>query len=207
MNPLRRAFLAGTGIGLFVGFVAGATALAGFFGYARHVLLRRSEARLASGRYPRGEVPEPRLSPPSTVQRFDFSVPVERTGGMPGDLRGLRGKVVVLNLWATWCAPCIAELSDLEALRGRFKDDTRIAFVGISKDTREAFQAYLERGQHEMPLLRLGDGASVAAAGDMVPVTLVIDATENVVAVERGAMKWNSDRAYQYLHALLANVK
>jgi thiol-disulfide isomerase/thioredoxin len=207
MTPTRRTFLAGLVLGLLVGFAAGVTALGGFLGYAQRVLRERAEARHSTRTRPTpGGFLEPELAFLPSQEPFDFSVRVERPDGTSGNLQDLRGKVVVLNLWATWCAPCIAELPDLEALRARFKNDSRIAFVAVSKDSREAFRGYLERWRHELPLLRLADDATIAAAGDAVPVTVVIDANARVVAVQRGAAKWNGDRAYHYLQALLAKT-
>ncbi len=55
--------------------------------------------------------------------------------------------------------------------------------------------------------LCLRDGASVAAAGDRVPDALVIGAAKNVVAVERGAVKWNSDSGYRFPQPLRGNAK
>ena len=55
-------------------------------------------------------------------------------GGKKVRLSDLRGKVVMINFWATWCAPCIAEMPQLQKLSEKFAGDNRLVMVGISMD-------------------------------------------------------------------------
>ncbi|MDX1578207.1 MAG: TlpA disulfide reductase family protein [Gemmatimonadota bacterium] len=55
-------------------------------------------------------------------------------GGQPFDLARLRGRVVVLNLWATWCLPCREEMPELQELQARH-DPAALSVVGVSVDT------------------------------------------------------------------------
>ena len=76
-----------------------------------------------------------RQAPSFTVTLFD---------GKKLSLADLRGKVVFLNFWASWCPPCRAEARDLESAWQRFKDE-EIVFLGIDiQDTEEAALAYLK---------------------------------------------------------------
>ncbi|MDH5759949.1 MAG: TlpA family protein disulfide reductase [Gemmatimonadota bacterium] len=68
------------------------------------------------------------------------AVPEYRAVDLRGDtvsLRDLRGRVVLLNLWATWCAPCRTETPFLEELSQRHREDG-LEIVGVSMDTRDA---------------------------------------------------------------------
>ena len=62
----------------------------------------------------------------------DFTL--EDLDGEPFTLSDYRGEIVVLNFWATWCLPCLAEMPDFEALHQQFGNDG-IRVVGISQDT------------------------------------------------------------------------
>lgn len=56
----------------------------------------------------------------------------------------LKGKTVVINLWATWCGPCIAEIPQLNQLQSRFTNDSNVVFLAMSDDPKEHIQAFLK---------------------------------------------------------------
>ena len=58
--------------------------------------------------------------------------------GKPADLSTLKGKVIYLDLWATWCGPCTQEMPFYEKLRQKYKDNANIAFVSLSIDDNTA---------------------------------------------------------------------
>lgn len=71
-------------------------------------------------------------------------------------LSDFAGQYVLIDLWATWCGPCKAEIPDLEKLKKKFKDDN-IAFVSISMDAREEdWISYLQNNEMEGPQLWAG---------------------------------------------------
>src|SRR5205814_957934 len=82
----------------------------------------------------------------------DFVVP--DLAGRTVRLSGLRGKVVVLNLWATWCAPCIEEMPSMERLYGRLRD-TDFALLAVSQDEdgKRVVAPFVERMHLTFPVL------------------------------------------------------
>jgi thiol-disulfide isomerase/thioredoxin len=103
----------------------------------------------------------------------------ETLDGEPLDLADLKGDVVVLNFWASWCPPCRAEADNLAAVAEQTADDG-VSFVGVNiKDDRNAALAF-ER-KHEVPYPSLHDqpGVSLTRFSNLVPqvppTTLVID--------------------------------
>ncbi|MEM6455899.1 MAG: TlpA disulfide reductase family protein [Acidobacteriota bacterium] len=97
------------------------------------------------------------------------------------------GRVVVLDFWATWCAPCLAELPHLRALDARHGDDD-LLILGIALDAidRPRLRAFLSRHGVTWPQIHAPTGASSPLARRFgvgaVPVTVVIDRKGRIVA-------------------------
>ena len=115
----------------------------------------------------------------------DFTLPT-----MDGDdltLSDLRGKVVVLNFWATWCAPCRYEIPYFIRLQEKYRED--VAFVGISVDKEgwEVVRPFAEEYGVNYPLL-LDDGIVSEEYGGayVLPTTFVLDRDGNIVVFAPG---------------------
>ncbi len=95
-----------------------------------------------------------------------------------------QGRVVLLNFWATWCAPCREEIPDLSALHAQFQSQG-LTVLGVSLDETgiEGVQAFADEFDITYPLAHDARGALAEAVGNVygLPTTLVIDAKGNVV--------------------------
>ncbi|HUA53215.1 MAG TPA: TlpA disulfide reductase family protein [Candidatus Sulfotelmatobacter sp.] len=102
---------------------------------------------------------------------------VEELNGKPFDLGALRGKVVIVNYWATWCPPCRAEMPALDAFYRRYHD-RGLEMIGLSADVpreRDAARKMMEAYAYPAAMMRdarpNGFGRPTA-----LPITYVIDA-------------------------------
>jgi thiol-disulfide isomerase/thioredoxin len=85
-------------------------------------------------------------------RNYPLSLPLYTLDGRPVDLGQFRGKVVLVNLWASWCPPCLAEMPGLQALYQKV-DTTKVAFVLISLDENQnKARALLKRKHYTMPV-------------------------------------------------------
>lgn len=116
------------------------------------------------------------------------TVPAYATVSLDGDsvsLAGVRGNVVLLNIWATWCHPCREEIPQLAALHGRFRD-RGFSVIGVSVDTHgtdDAIRAFMREYPMPFPVWRDPDeriSSLFLALG--VPATFLIDA--------QGVLRW-----------------
>jgi cytochrome c biogenesis protein CcmG/thiol:disulfide interchange protein DsbE len=141
-------------------------------------------ALLAYGftRNPR-DIPTPLLgkrATPFTLTLFD---------GRPLSLDELRGKVVFLNFWASWCAPCRAEARTLEAAWQKYKDRD-VVFLGVDiQDTEEEARAFLREFGITYPNGRDATGKIAIDYGVWgIPETFIIDREGRITYKQVGAL-------------------
>jgi thiol-disulfide isomerase/thioredoxin len=100
--------------------------------------------------------------PPFATVRHQFTevrgarpvpvLPIPRLGGGALDLTSLRGKVVLVNFWATWCPPCRKEMPDLQALQKKF-DKQGLVILGITDEEQQKVKDFLSAQPYEYAIL------------------------------------------------------
>ncbi|OZI77472.1 TlpA family protein disulfide reductase [Bordetella genomosp. 12] len=155
---------------LFVcaGAVAVAAAAGGFI-YTR-------SARQA----PPPAVPPPAVPPDALASLLALSLP--DLDGKPQALSQWRGQPMVINFWATWCAPCVKEMPELDELQ---KKAGKVKFVGIGVDTADNMRRFVAKVPVSYPLLVMGAGAVDMLRGlgnpaGGLPFTLVLNADGSI---------------------------
>ncbi len=111
-------------------------------------------------------------------------------GDAPPDLPSLRGKVVVLNFWATWCAPCVKELPELVEVSRRFSGDD-VAFVTVAAEPvseMERVERVLAERGIALPAWIGADASDMERFGlsETLPATVVVDREGDPVARIQG---------------------
>lgn len=128
----------------------------------------------------------------------DRGRPVELSGGTLSDdeldLADLRGDVVAVNVWGSWCGPCRIEEPVLARVSKEYRD-RGVSFVGVNiKDNRAAAVAFEEEYGIDYPSIEDADGRAVLALSQhvpasAVPVTLILDRDGRVAARVLGAVR------------------
>ncbi len=123
-------------------------------------------------------------------------------------LARLKGKVIFLNVWATWCGPCREEMPSMETLYDELKNNKDFVMLAVSQDTKgkSAVVSYVEKNGYHFKILldpenKVGESYGVSG----VPETFIIDRKGRIVAHHMGAFDWSRPDVKEALQQLLAS--
>ena len=147
---------------------------------------------------------EPEAGPPVAVA----SVTVQDLDGVEVDLKDAltTGEIVVLNFWATWCAPCKQEMPTLAALDEIFEGrGVRVLTLAMDRAGPAALRAFMaEVGAERLAILhdpRMAVSGPYAVRG--LPITIVVDGSGNEVFRHAGFADWSTPAVVRFLEGLL----
>ena len=124
---------------------------------------------------------KPKVAPNFKLQAHD---------GKVIELAKLKGKVVVLNFWATWCGPCRREIPGFMEVYNQYKDKG-VVIVGVSLDQEgwEVVRPYIDRAKITYPIV-VGDGelAEAYQLPNAIPATYIVDKKGNITKSHVGYM-------------------
>lgn len=132
---------------------------------------------------------------PVEVRPTDREEPVELTGtdleGADVDLADLRGKPVVVNVWASWCPPCRVEQPDLNEAYAELGEEVTFVGLNIRDASRDNARAYVRNFEVPYASVYSADGAALLPfAGTLtpksIPSTVVLDAEGRIAASVNG---------------------
>ena len=113
----------------------------------------------------------------STHADYPYPLPLYALDGHPVNLRQFRGKAVLVNLWASWCPPCLAEMPGLQALYQK-TDTAKVAFVLISLDANpNKARALLKRKGYTLPVFFPAAPLPAPFDSPSIPSTVVLTPT------------------------------
>ncbi len=113
-----------------------------------------------------------------------------------------KDKVVLLNYWATWCPPCIAEMPSLQKLYNDYKD--KVVFLFVTNETDEDISKFMNAKEYNYPVYRVLSEHPKPFVNNPIPQTYLIDKKGNIVMDKSNAWNWNSDTVRETIDNLLA---
>jgi thiol-disulfide isomerase/thioredoxin len=147
-----------------------------------------------SPQFPSGE--------PAVLATVEGDWRMRTLGGEEVRLSDLRGKVVFLNVWATWCPPCVGELPSIEKLAQSLKGE-EVAFVLVSQEQAEVVRKFAENKQLRLPFyVSFGPPPKVFET-NAIPATFVLNRRGEVVYQRIGSADWDTDKCRRFLRGLL----
>lgn len=139
----------------------------------------------------------------SAAPDFNYNFTIKDLQGNKIPFEQFKGKVIFLNMWATWCGPCRAEMPGIQSLYNKVKSDS-IVFVMLSWDQdrdKAKIEKYIEKNSFSFPVYQpagyLPDHLQVPS----IPTTFIISKAGKLIQKEVGTRNYNTKRMLQYLQA------
>ncbi len=131
----------------------------------------------------------------------DFNMLLIDQAGKPTSLEDFKGKVIFMNIWATWCPPCIAEMPNINKLHKEMSKE--VAFVMLSVDDDfETAKAFNKRKGYNLPIYALQSHRPAMYQSSTIPTTYVINADGELVFTHKGMGNYNTKKFKKFLKDL-----
>jgi thiol-disulfide isomerase/thioredoxin len=117
------------------------------------------------------------------------------------DFEEAKGKVVLINFWATWCPPCIAEMPSMQKLYDDYKE--KVVFVFVSNESQETLQNFLNENHYNFKVYNKMSKDPETFDVSSIPRTFLIDRKGTIIIDKSGAANWNSESVRNTLDSLL----
>ncbi len=145
------------------------------------------------------------VEPDDPAPMFDYDFVIKDLEGQRVSFESFKGKVVFLNLWATWCGPCRAEMPGIQALYDKVDHD-KIVFVMLSLDPDEALpqvKKYLSARSFNFPAYMPSGNLHKQLNVPSIPTTFVISPDGKIARKEVGAMQYDTKKFKEFLEGLV----
>lgn len=119
-------------------------------------------------------------------------------------MRSLKGKVVFINLWATWCPPCIHEMPSINKLRQHFKDHDDLVFLMVDMDGNlKSAQSFMKRKKIDLPVHIPDSEIPHELFSGSIPTTIIVDKKNNIAIRRVGGADYMSKGVIDFMTDLL----
>lgn len=121
-------------------------------------------------------------------------------------LSSLKGKVVFINFWATWCPPCLAELPSINTLYNKLSDNPKIVFIMVDADNLlKKSIPFLQDHGYNLPVFQSVTDIPSEMLSGLIPTTVIINKEGLMVFRHQGVADYNSSDLVVYLQKLADN--
>jgi len=129
---------------------------------------------------------------------------LEDLAGKPHKLADYRGKVVLVNFWATWCEPCRAEMPSMDRLRGSLEGRPFAVLAVNLAEPLSRIEKFADATPVRFPLLRDRDGSAAKAwQAKLLPASFLIGRDGRIKYVAYGELDWTSEPVRARVNELL----
>ena len=132
----------------------------------------------------------------------DYQWPLQELNEEEINFSQSKGKVAIVNIWATWCPPCIAEMPSFQKLYDDY--ESKVDFYFVTSEEPERVNRFLNKHNYTLPTYLQTYEAPEQMQSRALPTTYVISKKGEIVINETGTANWNSGKTRELLDRLIA---
>jgi thiol-disulfide isomerase/thioredoxin len=144
---------------------------------------------------------EPPLLPPPAAELADYNWSVTSLDGQELRLADLKGKVIVINFWATWCPPCRAEMPSLQRLHEQTRNQG-VVLLCISNETSSQVSTFIKKKGYTVPVYTITGDPPLGFQTRGIPTTFIVSADGKVAFKHIGEAKWDDPSVLAFIDQL-----
>ena len=148
------------------------------------IFLQKGVARLVKPRL---------LSASETVRLDNFNWTLRDKRGQIFNLAEAKGKVLVINFWATWCPPCIAEMPSFQKLYDNYRDDEDLLFLFVTQEDSKVVEAFMKNKAYNLPYYIPMTDYPKEFDITSIPRTFIINKSGGIVLDKSGVANWDGE--------------
>lgn len=137
-----------------------------------------------------------------SVESDQFYWLMETNTGETVNLTSYRGKTLFINMWATWCPPCVAEMPSIQKLYDALQDDDQVVFIIISSEDRKTVEEFMKKEGYTFPFMLAKTNTPEVFTSRSIPTTYLVSPSGEIVLKEVGSKKWNGAETINLIRSL-----
>jgi len=134
-------------------------------------------------------------------RRADYNFDLINEEGETVNFSSFQEETVFMNIWATWCPPCIAEMPDISDLYEKMGDDVKFVMISVDEEPTTAL-AFIKSKGFDFPVYFLKSGLPQPYSSQSIPTTYVISPEGKIVSEHRGMAKYDTEKFRNFLKEL-----
>lgn len=134
----------------------------------------------------------------------DYEWAAQSLDGGKFHLSDAKGKVVFLNIWATWCMPCTLEMPGIQSLYEKLKAE-EIVFICVSDEEPEKVREFIAKKGYTFPVYTTEEPPPDVYKTNGIPATFILSRKGAIVLKHQGAARWDSDEIVRLIQTLIGS--
>lgn len=132
----------------------------------------------------------------------DYEWELERLDGKEYSFTKAKDEVAVVNFWATWCAPCVAEMPSFQKLYEEYGD--KVNFYFVTDEDADRVDPFMEKHDLDLPIYKMNYAPPEIMQSKALPTTFIFDKQGGIHVKKKGSANWNSKKIRGLLDKLVS---